>query len=408
MPVNWPGSGYDSLPRPGAATLRNAPGFALHDVIGDHATLLEAIEHVLGVTVAGSPGAGLGMLGNAAGGAVWDRVVRRNLLLNGDNRVWQRGLTAPTVADNAYAQDRWRCLTETTSTGFTVGREIADLPAGGSRVAAKLSIGASNNTKNGQFTVLEGFDTYPARGQAVSLQLKLKASDARVGDVRMAVVQWTGTEDAVAADPVSAWNAAGTNPTLIAGWAYANTPVNLNPTTAWATYRVENVAVSASATNLGVMWWIDDKTTNAGDSLLVTDVQLELGAVCTSIARLPFAQELAACQRYYFKTFPYLIQPVSNSLVLTGALEYISTLGTGAVQGTQLRFPAMMRTTPTVTFYNIGAAGTNWRNLSLGATSGTSSAPRVDQSAVVALNVQTGSDAAQHEMAVHLTAEAEL
>jgi hypothetical protein len=123
----------------------------------------------------------------------------------------------------------------------------------------------------------------------------MKASDARIGDVRAAVVNWTGTEDAVSADPISVWGAAGTVPTYIAGYANANTPANLSPTTSWATYKIEGVSISASATNLAVFVWIDDKTTTAGDYLLVTDVQLEKGAICTDVERRHIAVELTLC-----------------------------------------------------------------------------------------------------------------
>jgi hypothetical protein len=124
----------------------------------------------------------------------------------------------------------------------------------------------------------------------------MKASDARIGDVRAAVVNWTGTEDAVSADPISVWGAAGTVPTYIAGYANANAPANLSPTTSWATYKIEGVSISASATNLAVFVWIDDKTTTAGDYLLVTDVQLEKGAICTdsSASRSPMMSSSAS------------------------------------------------------------------------------------------------------------------
>jgi hypothetical protein len=229
---------------------------------------------------------------------IYDPVQRKNRIINGGFRVWQRGASAPTTADNAYGPDRWRVLTETTATGFTIDKETSDLPAGGSRGAAKLAIGASNNTKNGLFTILEGADIWDLRGQTVSLQFKMKASDARIGDVRAAVVNWTGTEDGVSADPISAWGAAGTVPTYIAGYANANTPANLSPTTSWATYKIEGVSISASATNLAIFVWIDDKTTTAGDYLLVTDVQIEKGAICTDVEQRHIAHELTLCQRY--------------------------------------------------------------------------------------------------------------
>jgi hypothetical protein len=289
---------------------------------------------------------------------VYDSVQRRNRLLNGDFRVWQRGTAAPTTADNAYGPDRWRVLTETTTTGFTINKETSDLPTGGSRGAAKLAIGASNNTKNGLWTILEGADIWDLRGQTASLQFKMKASDARIGDVRAVVVNWTGTEDAVAADPISVWGAAGTVPTYIAGYANANAPANLSPTTSWATYKIEGVSISASATNLAVFVWIDDKTTTAGDYLLVTDVQLEKGAICTDLERRHVAEDLTLCQRYCCKSYDLATAPGTATAVgqihLNG--DQVGNVANRSV-AIPVRFPSRMRVAPAVTVYDV--AGTS-------------------------------------------------
>jgi len=279
----------------------------------------------------------------------------KNRLINGSFALWQRGTSAPTTADNAYAADRWRALTETTATGFTIARETTDVPSGGSRRACKLSIGASNNTKNGLFQPIEGINCWDLRGGVASLQLKLKVSDARIGDVRAAIVQWTGAEDAVSADPISVWGAAATVPTYTGSWANANTPANLGPTTSWATYRIENVAISASATNLAVFVWIDDKTTTAGDYLLVADAQLEEGAFCTDFERLLLTTEELLAMRYFEKSYALDTAPGTGTDV-GECLGQASPAIAGSVAGSLLVpnsdvFRVTKRTTPTTTIY---------------------------------------------------------
>lgn len=262
------------------------------------------------------------------------RTSRRNKLVNGGFRVQQRA-TLPT-ADNSYALDRWRLLAETTSTGAVISQETTDVPSGGSRAACKLAVGASNNTMSGIFQPIEGADIWDLRGQTANLQATLKVSNARIGSIRMAVLQWTGTEDSVSADPINgggAWPAAGTNPTLTTNWAYANTPAGastgaITPTTSYVTYKVEGISLSASMTNAAVLIWIDDKTTTAGDYLLVTDVELARGTYCTQIERRPLVEEDRLCKWWYevigsgINTEQFVNVSVYNSTVGYATLNY--------------------------------------------------------------------------------------
>ena len=108
----------------------------------------------------------------------------------------------------------------------------------------------------------------------MTLSATLQASDTRVGNVKMAIIEWTGTEDAVTADPISSWGADGVTPTLAANFAFSNTPANLGVGTSPATFSV-TATLGASFTNLCVLIWNDDKVFNAADALYITDVQPE-------------------------------------------------------------------------------------------------------------------------------------
>jgi hypothetical protein len=224
----------------------------------------------------------------------------KNRLINGSFPIWQRGTSGPTTTDNAYGPDRWRLLTEPggVSTAAVISRSTtSDL--GWGAWAAVLQIGATNNKKIGLFQPIESVDMWDMRGDVASLQFKASVSTARIGDVRVAVVQWTGTADAITADPINVWGAALTNPTYTGSWSNANTPVNMNVGTAAAIYKIENIPISTIATNLAVFIWIDDQSTTAGDLLLITDVQLEKGPIATEFERRPYPQELQLAKRFY-------------------------------------------------------------------------------------------------------------
>jgi hypothetical protein len=152
--------------------------------------------------------------------------------------------------------------------------------------------------------------------------------------VKCAVIAWSGTADSVTSDIISAWEAEGTNPTLIANATYENTPANLNVTTSWATYSVTANVDTASTANIIIFIWSDVTDTTAGDFLYITNAQLEIGTSATPFERRLYNQELANCQRYYYKA-------ISNAVQL-GAGWNSST--TAAI--TLTTFPVEMRIAP--------------------------------------------------------------
>lgn len=264
---------------------------------------LIAVQKKLGTGGATAPARGQALVAMGAADSdgnqesTWDYLPRKNRIINGSMVVNQRPSMPST--DNSYTVDRWRMLLGAASV-CTPSQETSDTPAGGSHRALKLAATATNNNKFGAFSPLEGMDIYDLRGQVVSLSFWAKVSNARIGDVRAAVLQNTGTEDSISATPITTWGNEGAGITTYSGsWAQANTPANLSVTTSWVRYYIENITISASANNLGVFIWSDDKTTTSGDYLLITDVQLEKGAVCTDVDRRPLQHETELCKRYH-------------------------------------------------------------------------------------------------------------
>lgn len=199
--------------------------------------------------------------------------------------------------DNGYVADRWRVLSETS--GSVIYQTFAVGPANSWQYATFQ--GHTANLKFGTFQVIEGKNCKHLRSKAVALSFQLKVSDARLGNMKCAIIEFTGTEDSVSGDPISAWNGAGTAPTLAANYAYISeggTPVNLSATTSFAQYKV-TATCGASLTNLAVLIWNDDATYTAADYFAIADVQLEAGAFPTPYDRQPYGQSLAECQRYF-------------------------------------------------------------------------------------------------------------
>jgi hypothetical protein len=221
----------------------------------------------------------------------------RNRLINGDFRVAQRGTSFVASANNddTYNLDRWYVLSEANDTVDITQASVA--PTGG-----LFSIGLDVETINNKFGIAQIIETrnlVGCVGSQCTLSFKFRTSGSSIGNVKAAIIAWTGTSDVVTSDFVSAWNADGVAPTLIANAVYENTPINLNPTNDWQTASITALVDAAGTNNIAVFIWCDDKTTTLTDFLYVTDVQFEVGSVATAFERKPMNQVLAECQRYY-------------------------------------------------------------------------------------------------------------
>jgi len=95
-------------------------------------------------------------------------------------------------------------------------------------------------------------------------------------------------------------------------------------------------------------------TTNA--TFQITGVQLEVGDTATDFEHRTFGDELAKCQRYFCRTYPYGTSTgnaSSNSSVLSASQAATTYMSAGT-----FRFPVEMRAAPTVVVYSTQNANT--------------------------------------------------
>lgn len=292
-------------------------------------------------------------LAERADDALYALGMGRNRLINGDFRIAQRGTSFVAGAnnDNTYNLDRWCLLSD--------GNDIVDVtqanvaPSGG-----LFSIGLDVETTNKKFGIVQVVEQRNIVGmfnQQVTLSFSARTTGSSLGNLKAVVLSWTGTADSVTRDVVSAWNADGVTPTWATNWTAENTPQNLAPSNTWTRYSITTTLDTANVNNVAVFIWSDDMTTTLGDFLYITDVQLEVGALATPFERRQIQQELALCQRYYWR---YTATDTWRDF----ALGY-------ATDGTNAQFPVYMpvtmRIVPTVLEWNslrvsdlVGTGGT--------------------------------------------------
>ena len=211
---------------------------------------------------------------------------------------WQRGVsftaaTTPANNDGTYLADRWILLSD--------GNDIVDVTKNAGN-AMRYDVQTANK-QFAAFQILENKDIQQLVDNAlnISLAVKMKASVART--FRMAVVKWTGTADSPTKDCIGTWAGGGTNPTLATDWDFVSTPTDLAVTTSYQTFTDLDVGPLSSATNLGVLIWIDDTSIAGGTTWDLFSAKLEVGHKYTGEYINSYEYELTRCERYYEKSY---------------------------------------------------------------------------------------------------------
>ena len=151
----------------------------------------------------------------------------------------------------------------------------------------------------GYAQIVEGLNCRHLRGRQVTLCGKVRRSDG--GNVRVAVLEWTGTEDTItASDVVNNW----TSSTYTAGNFFNSTTLTVagvtGVTTVAATLKdfALTVTVSSSCNNLIVLVWTESTITATTGTFDILAQLLEGGAAARHEHR-PIQIERDLCARYY-------------------------------------------------------------------------------------------------------------
>ena len=287
-----------------------------------------------------------------------DNTMGRNRIINGAMEISQRGTSFAglTNGSNGYTLDRWFWNESGTSTAVQTVAQSTSVPSNGgftqslqvTTTTAHSPLAADNTYRVGQS--IEGFnvaDLMYGTANAKTITLSFWVRSSLTGT--FGGVLFNGAFDRFYVYSYTI-NATDT-------WEYKTVTIAGDTTGTWATNNTTGLAVEFSMgagsnylTTSG-SWGstrvhaptgqVNVAGTN-GATFYITGVQLEAGSVATSFERRHYGQELALCQRYYFK------DGSSSSLVYNGAGSYSS-----------YQFKVSMRAAPTVTAaYSAGSVST--------------------------------------------------
>jgi hypothetical protein len=252
-----------------------------------------------------------------------------NPLVNAAFDIWQRGTSIAGTGAVLYTADRWS--TNATSS-FTVSRQTTgdttNLPNIQYCARFARNSGQTTTTSYSFIQSMESGNSIPYAGKTVTMSFYArKGANFSMASDNLIVYLIGGT---------------GTDQNYQTSYTGATFPINNQTptlTTTWQRFSFTG-NVGSTVTELTAYFQYQGVgTAGAADYFEITGVQIDVGSVALPFRRSggTLAGELAACQRYYFRT-----TAGSNETIINCAFAGSTTTGQG-----QIQFPVPMRVAPT-------------------------------------------------------------
>jgi hypothetical protein len=263
-------------------------------------------------------------------GSAWVGLVPQsgNAIINGAFDIWQRGTSFSLTSPDAYTADRW--VGRRSGANLTVSRQtftLGSAPVAGYEGNFFLRVEATTADDNwGVDQLIENVRTFA--GQTITISFFAKADTTRTLNVSTTQV----------------FDSAGVGSPSV---STANDTKNL--TTSWQRFTSTVNIASIAGKTLGATNFLNISfrhPVNSTGTIDIWGVQVEAGPVATPFKRNAdsIQGELAACQRYYFRTGAGAFSPFAN------AIGYSTTAAVALVN-----LPVTMRVVPSsVEFSTLG------------------------------------------------------
>ena len=276
---------------------------------------------------------------------------QKNLFINGNFDIWQRGtsFTAGVYSADRWILDRVGSTLVSTREAFGVGQvDVPNNPKYFHRTVVTSVVGSSNYVNLWQ--KIEGVKSLQGLTATLSFWARTIGADK---DLAIDVSQSFGTSGSPSSDVL----VAGVKVTLTSDWTKFIVPIII-PSILGKSLGTDN------NDTLNFRFWfdagstLDSRTDSLGQQSGTFDlaqVQLEKGSA-TDFELMNLGDILTQCQRYYSKS--YKINTAPGAATLTGA-KYSRYSGAVTSLIFPVTFPVKMRAVPTVTTYSLNGTINN-------------------------------------------------
>jgi len=257
----------------------------------------------------------------------------KNLLINGDFHIWQRGITGGAGVNDLYLADHWY---QYLSAGTPTFDRVADGPLGFRycwRLTDTTAAGAAYGRLRYRF---ESRETFQLSGKRFTIQWWAKSTQ--------------NSSSGGGGSPTIRYYSAGEDTFTGGSTSVSTTWVKTQAiSSSWQQYALTGVFPTFTASDsLEILLDTGSSFFSAnGDEWRIAGMQLHLGSGIQPFYARSFAQELALCQRYYEKNYSYGVVPGTASLSDNSWMSIAAN--TSQISGAKYCVPK--RAIPTVTLY---------------------------------------------------------
>ena len=243
---------------------------------------------------------------------------RKNLIINGDFRISQRGdySSATSASHSTYYLDRWK--TDISGSTATIQRQTVTLPDGTQAYSAKLA--ASSSSVNAYLQLQQYVEIFPhMQGRTVTISAWVRSNR----QVRLRLEATNQNYDGLKSHSGNG------------NWEYLTQTLTLGTSLSVLKFGaiIWNSSGATTGTSVGT-------NMSSGDYFEFANYQVEFGKNATEFEHRSYGEELALCQRYFWI--------VANSRWLMGYKRHDSFIYF------QLDTPVPMRISPTPTITSVG------------------------------------------------------
>ena len=218
---------------------------------------------------------------------------RKNLIINGDMRVAQRGTSFGNTLDNIYTLDRWKVRRYAANNYYTTQETGADGDPFINYIKVRRDTGDTSANALSLTQRIEPINFKAYRGRTVTLSFLYRTGTTFSPQYLRAGI--LGSTSGGAELTYWAYNAA----------AVGVSDLQIEPSTTWKQHTL-SFYLGTNLENLAVAFGVEGPypwtgTAGSDDSFQIANVQLEAGEIATPFEHRLYGEELALCQRYYEK-----------------------------------------------------------------------------------------------------------